>query len=201
MKRSRKIALTLVFGLGALYVSTLGSLSLSDTYSVCVVSILRVAAIHNLIEADFSYTSASGGIWSILGECILTTAATVQGLTKAEPSLGIVASCLPIMQPVLSRLRELISTLFSWTRDTSQRSLRASSRPLPDHDQTPLTKPSPEDRMYPLSNLGETINEIGTTFQSSDLEASTRSSDQREYGDRRTIEVKRGYDVRSTVNV
>ena len=68
MKRSRKIALTLVFGLGALYVSTLGSLSLSDTYSVCAVSIVRVVAIHSLSEADLSYTTALDGIWSILGE-------------------------------------------------------------------------------------------------------------------------------------
>ena len=105
------------------------------------------------------------------------------------------------MQPVLSRVSEITSKLFSWTKDTSQRSLRASSRRLPDHDQNPLTKPSPEDRLYPLSNLGETINEIETTFQSSDLEASTRISVERGYGDKRTIEVKRGYDVRSTMNV
>ena len=62
------MALTLVFGLGALYVSTLGSPSLSDRYSVCVTSILRVVAIHSLNEADLSYTTASDAIWSILGE-------------------------------------------------------------------------------------------------------------------------------------
>ncbi|KAM0799691.1 hypothetical protein BDR22DRAFT_890268 [Usnea florida] len=48
---------------------------LTDVSIVCVVSILRVVAIHKLSTVDLSYTSASDGFWSIL-----------------EPSLGIVAS-------------------------------------------------------------------------------------------------------------
>ncbi|KAL9062620.1 MAG: hypothetical protein Q9161_009779 [Pseudevernia consocians] len=152
MKMSRKFTLTLIFGLGAF---------------VCIVSILRVVAIHKLSTVDLSYTSVSDGVWSIL-----------------EPSLGIVASCLPIMQPVLSR-----------------RSLRASSRPLLDQDERPLTKRTPEDRMYPLSNLAETINEVETDIQPFDVEASTWRIGQKVYDDEHMIKVERGYDVQSKVKV
>ena len=40
----------------------------TKTCSVCILSILRVVAIHKLSTVDLSYTSALDGIWSILGK-------------------------------------------------------------------------------------------------------------------------------------
>ena len=118
---------------------------------------------------------------------------------KPEPSLGIVASCLPILQPVISRVSEITSTLFSWTKNTSQRSLRASSRPLPDHDERPLAKRDAEDRLYPLSSLAETVNEVETDIQAADLEAATWRTGQKVSNHEHTMKVERGYSVNSGV--
>ncbi|KAL8769845.1 MAG: hypothetical protein Q9209_004283 [Squamulea sp. 1 TL-2023] len=87
MKTSKKIALTVIFGLGAL---------------VCIISIVRVVAIANMNGLDLSYTLAAMGIWSML----------------------------------------------------------VSSKELPDQDEWPLAKRDPEDRIYPLSDLAETTNEV-----------------------------------------
>ena len=95
----------------------------------------------------------------------------------------------------------MTSTLFSWTKNTSRRSLRASSRPLPDHDERPLTKRDVEDRLYPLSNLAETINEVETDLRASDLEASTWKTGQEVGNDNHMIKVERGYIVNSGVAV
>ncbi|KAL8725839.1 MAG: hypothetical protein Q9181_006265 [Wetmoreana brouardii] len=122
---------------------------------VCIISILRIVAIENLDPLDMSYTSAADGIYSSLG----------------RQSLGIVAACLPIMQPVFAKMSNITTTVLSRVKGSGQRSLRASSKPLPDHDERPLNKRKAEDRMYPLSNYAETKNEIEGDCRRSDPEA------------------------------
>ncbi|KAL9595945.1 MAG: hypothetical protein Q9219_006136 [cf. Caloplaca sp. 3 TL-2023] len=171
LKTSKKIALTFIFGLGAL---------------VCIISVLRVVAIHELDPLDLSYTSAADGIWSIL-----------------EPSLGIVAACLPIMQPVLSRLTEYTATLFSRNKGTSQRTLRASSKQMPDHDERPLNDRNRdiEDRLYPMSDFTEAFHGGETEYPSSNTEATTLEGIQDLGNNRHMITKTSEYTVRSDPRV
>jgi len=108
-----------------------------------------------------------------------------------EHSLGIAAACLPILQPVLSNVSDITSTLFSRMRGTSQRSLRASSRKL--HDQRSM-KQTPEDRLYPLSNLEGTFTEVESTpgLSDADTEHLKNGAGMRPYT---MINVERAYNV------
>ena len=141
-------------------------------YSVCVISVLRIVSISELDLLDFTYTSSLDGIWSIL-----------------EPSLGITAASLPIMQPLLSKMNALKSTLFSKTGGNTQRSLRASSKKIGNQQER---KKDAEDLLYPLSNIVGTVNEFDVNLSRS--ESDTYDDYQ---GEGQGISVKRAFDVTS----
>ncbi len=110
-----------------------------------------------------------------------------------EPSLGITAACLPILQPVLSKVSDITSTLFSRTRGTSQRSLRASSKKLPDQHGI---KGGAEDKLYPLSNFEGTFTEVESApgLSDADTEHLKNEAGIRPYN---MINVERAYNVES----
>ena len=96
---SRKMALSAVFAVGALYVFPLKNLNLPGQSlplkplhvltrpSVCGVSILRAYAVATVSFTDRTYAYASTFIWSAV-----------------EVNVGITCGCLPVLQPVLQRV-------------------------------------------------------------------------------------------------
>lgn len=71
--------------------------------SICIISIIRLVAIKRLnLNSDVTYDIVLDDI-----------------CTSLEPTLGIINACLPVLQPVLSKLSG--STIFSWSKWKSSR--------------------------------------------------------------------------------
>ncbi|KAI9875186.1 MAG: hypothetical protein M1830_008779 [Pleopsidium flavum] len=95
--RANKVALTAIFGLGFLYVSSspcyvsrqhLPLISLvSSSSSVCIVSIVRLITLVSVSYTDITYSVVDALIWSML-----------------EPALGVTLACLPVMRPLFQKV-------------------------------------------------------------------------------------------------
>lgn len=138
-------------------------------------SILRIVSIENLDFEDLSYTSAADGIWSSL-----------------EPALGILCACMPIMQPVVTRIKIITSSAFSRRRTTEQYLRHGSQTHLGDQRQAKNT----EDRVYPLSDIVATQNIIRTgSSHSEDIESWSQAAG---VNPKSVIGAKKDFDVNST---
>ena len=123
---------------------SLGELWFTDSFSICIVSIIRIVAIKTESYADITYSTILDNI-----------------TTALEPTLGVINACLPILQPVLSKFSS--STLFTrsmnWRSDDDSTLKRKlwSNRP---HEQS---SPVNSDRfhrlpgdLYPLTEATST---------------------------------------------
>ena len=121
---SRKMALSAVFAVGALYVFPSFEFNLPEqplplnllTYdiltpsSVCGVSIVRAYAVATVSFTDRTYAYASTFIWSAV-----------------EVNVGITCGCLPVLQPVVQRI---FGKAFGGTPHHSKYAVSESGRPL-----------------------------------------------------------------------
>ncbi|KAF2455726.1 hypothetical protein BDY21DRAFT_350155 [Lineolata rhizophorae] len=98
---AKKLGIIAIFSLGAV---------------ICVISLLRTIYVPTIDLADFHYSAATFGRWSVL-----------------EPTLGVINACLPVMRPVLVRF---VRT----TRGCWPKVLLACSRT--DSSQADLQEPS-----------------------------------------------------------
>lgn len=89
MPRANKVALTIIFAIGFLWVSQINLVLCpadQSLRSICIVSIVRIVAISKISYTDISYSLPLAFIWSML-----------------EPTLGITIACIPVMRPLFMR--------------------------------------------------------------------------------------------------
>lgn len=147
-------------------------------HSICIISILRIVSIQNLNEADFTYSVSLIGIWSFL-----------------EPSLGIVSACLPVMQPVLSKIST--ASVISWTKNLGSKNATSKAQfwgnggsgSTERIDSRPKKFQRLEDASINLTNLdhGTYTNKVGA--------ADNRAS--KDSLDKINIQVRHEWDVHS----
>ncbi|MCJ1456493.1 hypothetical protein MMC28_006854 [Mycoblastus sanguinarius] len=170
LPRAKKIALTGLFGIGA---------------AICVITILRIKAFHDLYLADLTYSLASGGLWTVL-----------------EPTLGIINACLPVIPPVIQRLSN--SRAFSWAQRASK-SGQTGSGILSTHErgnETSARFKRLDDRSYPLTDTYSHFNESCRTESDTDLGdqyVEHRADIHNPVDPKISIIVQRGWNVRGSV--
>jgi hypothetical protein len=91
LRLSEKLALTLAFSLGFLYVLPHRDVINADRYSVVFASAYRFTVLFSYTSADSSYTLAPTVGW-----------------TAIEMSAGIVSACLPALRPALQAITRLL---------------------------------------------------------------------------------------------
>ena len=109
--------------------------------SICIISVIRIVSIKQLdLDSDLSYDAVLDSVTSAL-----------------EPTLGVVNACLPILQPVASKLSD--GTMLAWSKlrssgGTSRGGLGSQETPF-----EPSVKPKsrsflriPGD-LYPLTDV------------------------------------------------
>lgn len=116
ISKRRKIALSAVFAVGALYVFAMNQnlvaiLTDVNNPSVCGASIIRAYAVATVSFTDRTYAYASTLIWSAV-----------------EVNVGITCACLPVLQPVVQKLfgKVLGSDHGKYAGDASRRALRGA---------------------------------------------------------------------------
>ena len=116
--------------------------------SACIISALRIATVNSLRKGDIDYLTGFDALWASL-----------------EPDLGIILACVPVMQPVQSKLKGYMDGLASGFKSISHRSLRSSSEKI--SDDKPLKGPTTMSRLYPLSSHDITVDgtEPGTSLE------------------------------------
>lgn len=132
MSQQRKIALTVVFGLGILYVirsEPSRSIILMTNDRVCTITIIRVVVAIQFDFDDFTYDIAKVGI-----------------VTDLETCMGIIVACLPMFPPTFNRILHGKKKL-DWRSHISSGVLRVRSK-----------GPKPQafrsiDDFYPLTDL------------------------------------------------
>ena len=106
MATKRKAGLTVIFGLGSMYViihtHLCVELPADPNISICVVTILRIVIAARFDINDFTYDLAK------LAIC-----------TDLEPMLGMITASLPVMQPALRRIMGLRTEQSSEGRPSS----------------------------------------------------------------------------------
>ena len=120
---------------------------ISATHSICIISIVRVISIHRLDYQDVTYSLVLDNI-----------------CTSLEPTLGVINACLPILQPVVSKVCG--STVFAWSKNWKSSGgssrgrlwLKGSHEPS-GHSNTDRFRQPPGD-LYPLTNLTGTESHI-----------------------------------------
>lgn len=131
---------------------------MGDPHSICIISVLRVVSVKQLNYSDLSYNVVLDVMWTTL-----------------EPTLGIINACLPMLQPVASKISQ--SQLLSYARGLSSkgstsrlfRTGRSSTRP-PYSDGSDRSKNFDKKNFklmhagqYSLTELYTTQNEISGT--------------------------------------
>ncbi len=112
-------------------------------FRICIISVIRIVAIKRLnVKGDVTYDGLLDDI-----------------CTALEPTLGVINACLPILQPVVSKISG--STSLAWSRlrssgGTSRARLRPKGTPIePSADsQSGRFHRLPAD-LYPLSNISD----------------------------------------------
>ena len=165
LRVSKKIELTLLFGVGFLLVSHGKPICILRTHltdgppSACIITAIRIITVNNLKNGNLDYTIAAGfdALWTTL-----------------EPDLGIILACVPVMQPVQRKFKGYLYGLASRFKGRSDRSLRSSSVKI--SDEKPPKRPTTVSRLYPLSSYDRTVDgtDSGTSLEQFDVERGHR---------------------------
>ena len=134
MSQQRKIALTVVFGLGILYVTRSEpsrSIILMRNDRVCTITIIRVGVAIQFDFDDFTYDIAKIGI-----------------LTDLETCMGIIVACLPMFPPTFNRI------LHGKKKSDSRSHISSGVLRLRSKGPKPQAFRSIDD-LYPLTDLEE----------------------------------------------
>ena len=113
--------------------------------SICVITALRISAIHKLDPTDITYTAVDFGIYNI-----------------AETLLGIFNACLPVTRPVFQKLSS--SEYLQWTQcsictsghdSDSQNQWHWAVTPAKSYSHGPGKRSTQkvDDAFYPLGNI------------------------------------------------
>lgn len=180
MVQKRKIALTIVFALGVLYVFASRPsycITLTVWDRVCVVALIRVVLIARLNIDDYLYDF---------------TKITI--VTDLEICLGIIVACMPMFPPTLKRMLrgKKDPSLFRRHMSSGVALMRPKNPHMPAFHRI--------DDLYPLTDLDEmrTWNEIcGTDGKPDSLVDDPDSDAKLEMHPRSTIKIKKGWEVRS----
>lgn len=153
--------------------------------SICIVSIVRIVSIKQLnLNSDVSYDAVLDTICSAL-----------------EPTLGVVNACLPILQPVASKLSD--GMILAWSKlrssgGTSRGGLGSQESPVESSikPKSGTFRPIPGD-LYPLTDVTATKSHCSGPGRGSalDTEAEALYDD---FDHHRGIEVKQYVGVKST---
>ena len=153
--------------------------------SICVVSIIRIVAIKRLnLDSDVSYDAVLDSFVSSL-----------------EPTLGVINACLPILQPVISKISD--GTNLAWSKLTSSDNTPREGSRYQGTPLEPLIKSKsqrfrrlPAD-LYPLTDITATQSYTSglarQTASDTNMEALSVKSDHHT-----SIEVKHFIGVEST---
>ena len=160
-QRNQKIALTGVFLLGALYVSSFDLWPLTYSCSVCITSIIRLSTIKQLSLTDQSWSYVPAAIW-----------------TSVECSVAVISACLPTLKPLFRSIFDLTDVLpFDHSTKRSDEEVGVSRR---------STSPDPTRQWRAQANaqriceLGEVQNEDHKSAQTSPTLSS--DSDEKRWG-------------------
>ncbi|MCJ1385515.1 hypothetical protein MMC17_008638 [Xylographa soralifera] len=161
--------------LWSLQMPTSRKIGLTILFSVglvaCVTTIIRIFAVEGLDMNNIGYTSSFDWIWCVI-----------------ELNISLIVACLPILQPVWSRLGEYLSHISS--RRSQSHSWYSGSTRIRDK-KAPLQVPRRpvEDQLYPLSGL-DGITNVSVSHSEGDLES---FKDYNDVSGLNQIEIKRGF--------
>ena len=153
--------------------------------SICIVSIIRIVAIKQLnLNSDVSYDAVLDTICSAL-----------------EPTLGVVNACLPILQPVASKISD--ATILAWSKLKS--SGGTSRGGLGSQESSVETTVKPKSRtlrripgdLYPLTDVTATQSPCSGPGRGSALDTEAEALYDG-FDHHRVIEVKQYVGVKST---
>ena len=183
MSQQRKIALTVVFALGILYVirsRPSRSIVLMKSGRVCTITIIRVVIAIQFNIDDFTYDIAK-----------------ISTLTALETCMGIIVACLPMFPPTFKRI------LHGKEKSDPRNHISSTVARLRSKDRKPQSFRSIDD-LYPLTDFEGSRAQNKITGPDGKLDSCVKNQNmdaELEMHPQSSIKVKKGWEVRSDETV